>query len=70
MEKSERKIDFNFKLSQNIRVRTRQAFKSLNVKKLNKTFDSIECSPSFFKRWILHQLYGKMTRKLWFCMDY
>ena len=38
-EKNQRKIDFNFKLAHNIRVRTRQAFKSENVEKLNKTFD-------------------------------
>ena len=51
----------NFKLGQNIRVRTNKAFKSQNVRKTNKTFDLLGCSHSFFKNWITHQLYGNMT---------
>ena len=60
-EKNKRKIDFNFKLAHNIRVRTRQAFKSQNVETLNKTFDLIGCSQSFLRKWILYQLLGNMT---------
>ena len=38
------KTDLNYKLAHNLRVRTCQAFKSQNDKKLlNKTFDLIEC---------------------------
>ena len=55
------KTDLNYKLDQNMRVRTCQAFKSQKVKKLNKTCDSIECSQSFFEEWILYQLYSDMT---------
>ena len=31
--------------------------------KTNKTFDLLGCSHSFFKSWIIHQLYGEMTIK-------
>ena len=64
-EKSKRKIDFNFKLAHNIRVRTRQAFKSQNVEKLNKTFDLIRCSQSFLGKWILYHLYGNMSEEIY-----
>ena len=37
--------------------------------KMNETFDSLECSLEFFKKWILHQLSGEMTEekygKIW-----
>ena len=49
-EKNKRKFDLNFKLAHNIRVRTRQAIKSQNVDKLNKIFDLIGCSHSFFMK--------------------
>ena len=62
-EKHKRRNDFNFKLAHNIRVRTRQAFKSQNVEKLNKTFDLIGCSQSFSRKWILYQLHGIMTEE-------
>ena len=62
-EKNKRKIDFNFKLAQNIRVRTRQAFKSQNVGKLNKNFDLIGYFQSFLRKWILYQLHGNMTEE-------
>ena len=39
------------------------AFKSQNVRNTNKTFDLLGCSHSFFKNWIIHQLYGNMTVK-------
>ena len=51
----------NFKLAHKIRVRTNKAFNSQNVRKTNKTFDVLGCSHSFFKSWIIHQLYGNMT---------
>ena len=44
-----------------MRSRTNKVFKSQNVRKTNKTFDLLGCSHSFFKRWIIHQLYGNMT---------
>ena len=60
-QKRRRDSDLNFKLAHNIRVRTNKAFKSRNVRKTNKTFDLLGCSHSFFKKWIIHQLYGNMT---------
>ena len=56
-----KKGDLKFKLVCNSRSRTYKAFKSRNVRKINKTFDVLGCSRSFFRRWIIHQLYGKMT---------
>ena len=61
LDKEKRKTDLNFKLNSNIRVRTNKAFKSQNVRKINKTFDLLGCSNSFFQRWIIHQLYSNMT---------
>ena len=63
LEKNKRKIVLNFKLAHNIRVRTRQSFKSQNVEKLNKSFDLIGCSQSFLKKWILYQLHGNMIEE-------
>ena len=37
-------------------------------KKLNKTVDLIGCSQSFFKKWILYQLYGDMTEEIYGCV--
>ena len=62
-KRQKRKTDFNFKLICNIRRRTNKAFKSQNIKKTKKTIDLIGCSQLFFKRWILHQLYGDMTEE-------
>ena len=61
LDKERRKTDLNFKLISNLRVRTSKAFKAQNVRKINKTFELLGCSQSFFKRWINHQLYGNMT---------
>ena len=61
LDKERRKSDLNFKLVCNLRSRTSKAFKAQNVRKTNKTFDLLGCSHSFFKRWIIHQLYGIMT---------
>ena len=58
-----RRTDFNFKLICNIRTRTNKVFRSPNNKKTNKAIDLIGCSQSFFKKWILHQLYGDMTEE-------
>ena len=55
--------DLNFKLICNIRTRTNKAFMSQNIKKTNKTIDLLGCSRDFFKRWIVHQLYGDMTEE-------
>ena len=59
--KKRKESDINFKLACSLRSRTSKAFKSQNVRKINKTFDLLGCSHSFFKRWIIHQLYGYMT---------
>ena len=71
--KNRKQLDLNFKLVCNLRSRTNQAFKSQNVRKTNKTFDLLGCSHSFFKNWIIHQLYGDMTEenygKVW-CLDH
>ena len=56
LDKERRKTDLNFKLVCNLRSRTTKAFKAQNVRKTNKTFDLLDCSHSFFKRWIIHQL--------------
>ena len=61
LDKQRRKTDFNFKLISNIRTRTSNAFRSQNIKKSNKTKKLIGCSNSFFKNWIIYQLYGEMT---------
>ncbi len=50
-----------FKLTENLRSRTRAAFKSQNVRKNNKTFELIGCSQKFFKEWIEHQMTPEMT---------
>ena len=64
-----RKTDLIFKLTQNIRVRTRQVFKAQNVNNLTKAFDLIGCSHSFFKSWNIHQVFGDMTlQKIWYHM--
>ena len=60
-EKNRKKTDLNFKIACNLRSRTSSAFKSQNVRKTNKTFDLLGCSHSFFKNWIVYQLYGNMT---------
>ena len=59
--KNRKESDINFKLACNLRSRTSKAFKSQNVRKINKTFDLLGFSQSLFKRWILYQLYGDMT---------
>ena len=69
-ERFKRKNDPNFNLFCNIRQRTKYAFKSQTIGKIN---DLIGCSNYFFRRWIIHQLYGDMTienyGKIW-CLDH
>ena len=69
-ERLKRKNDSNFNLFCNIRQRTKYALKSPNVDKIN---DLIICSNYFFRKWIIHQLYGEMTLenygKIW-CLDH
>ena len=68
-EKNKRKTDFNYKIAQNIRVKTNRAFKSLN----NKMNILIGCSNSHLRKWIIFQLYGDMTLEnygnIW-CLDH
>ena len=73
MRQKTRAIDVNYRLINNIRKRTYRAFKSQNVKKLNKTFVLLGCSQSFVKNWIIYQLHGVKTLdnygKNW-CVDH
>ena len=55
------KTDLNFKLANYMRCRFYKAYEAQNVRKRNKTFDLLGCSLSFFKNWIIHQLYGNLT---------
>ena len=59
--KNRKDSDLFFLLTCSQRSRTSKAFKAQNVRKTNKTFDLLGCSHSFFRRWIIHQLDGKMT---------
>ena len=69
-ERDKRKSDSNFKLYCSIRQRTKNAFKSQTIEKINNL---IGCSNYFFRKWIIHQLYGDMTLqnygKIW-CLDH
>ena len=60
-QKYKRATDPNFKLIENLRSRTRNAFKSQNIKKSNKTLELVGCTKDFFQSWIQFQLYGNMT---------
>ena len=62
-ERQKIKTDFNFKLICNIKTRINKAFKSQIIEKTKKTIDLGERSQPFFKRRILHQLYGNMTEE-------
>ena len=57
------KTDLNFKLTSLLRNRLYQEYKAQNVMKTNKTFYLLGCSQSFFKSWIIHRLYGNMTKE-------
>ena len=45
-----------------------KAHKAQNVRKTKKRFDLIGCSHSFFKSYIFHHLYGKMTLEKYDCV--
>ena len=57
-ERLKRRTDFNFNLFCNIRQRTKYAFKSQNIM---KPINLSGCSNPFFRKWIIHQLYGNMS---------
>ena len=59
--KDKMKTDLNFKLASYMRNRLYKAYKAQSVRKTNKKFDLLGCSHSFFKNWIIRQLYGSMT---------
>ena len=59
--KTRRRKDLYFKIALNLRSRPITAFKCQNVRKTNKTIDLLGCFHSFFRSWIIHQLYGTMT---------
>ena len=56
------RTDLNFKLAGYMRNMIYEAYKSQHVTKTNETFDSVGCSHSFFKSWIIHQLFGNEYR--------
>ena len=49
-ERQKRLTDLNFKLVCNMRGRTNRALKTQNVRNINKKFDLIRCSDSFFRK--------------------
>ena len=59
------KTGLNVKLASFLRNRLYKAYKAQKVRQTNKTFDLLGCSHSFFKNWIIHQLYGNMTLKIY-----
>jgi hypothetical protein len=59
--KSRRESKPTVKLAGNIRNRIRMTLKRDNSSKFNNTFDLIDCSPSFFKKWLEHQFDSQMT---------
>ena len=48
-----------------MRNRLYKAYKTQNVRKTSKTFDLLGCSHSFFRNWIIHQLYGNLTLEIY-----
>ena len=60
-EKNRRKNDCNFRLTVNLRSQVISAFKAQNARKTNKTMELLNCSHSFFIKWIEYHLYGEMT---------
>ena len=55
------KTDIDFKLERRLRCRIYQAFKAQSNEKTNRTWKYIDCSPNYFKKWIIFQLYDNMT---------
>ena len=73
MKDKTRKTDLNFKLASYMRNRLYEAYKDQNVEKTNKTIDLPGRFFEFFKKWILHQLYGEMTLEKYgknWCLDH
>ena len=60
-DKKRKESDLNFKLACNLRSRTSKVFEAQNIRKIIKKTDLLGCSHSFFRRWIIHQIYGNMT---------
>ena len=58
--KNKKEKQISIKLVGKMKNRTRQAFKSQNIKKSNKIFNLIGCS-HILKKWIIHQLYGNVS---------
>ena len=73
MEDKKRKTDLNFKLANYMRNRLYEAYKAQNVEKTNKTIDLLGRSLEYFRKWILHQVYGELTLEkygtIW-CLDH
>jgi thiol-disulfide isomerase/thioredoxin len=59
-----RNFDLIFKLSSNIRSRIRVYLKSKNIKKHNKTFDIVGCTPDFLKEYLEKQFTEGMSWEL------
>ena len=60
-ERIRKQRDMNYKLICNTRSRTYRAFKAQKFEKRNKIFHLLGYSQSFFRRWIIHQVYGNMN---------
>lgn len=48
--KERRKTDILFKIKHNLRVRIKEYMKSKNIKKSNKTFDFVGCTPDLLRK--------------------
>ncbi len=55
------KVDPAFKLEIRLRARIYSAFTSQGQVKKERTREYLECTPSYFKRWMKYQLYDGMT---------
>lgn len=53
--------DFVYRIKQNIRTRINLFLKSNNIKKQNKTFDIVGCSPEYLKEYLEKQFINGMT---------
>ena len=62
-EKERRKSDPVFKLTGNMRNRLNNFLKSTNIKKTNKTFQEVGCTPEFLKKHLEKQFKPGMTWK-------
>ena len=55
-------LELNFKSAHKLKSRISHVFKSQSVRKVNKTFDFLDCC-HILLNWISHQLYGDRTLK-------